>query len=94
MRDLPKFDHGDYVPVQSSQNRERGAANLRVRLDTDANRAAGASGMNIADAPVGKLRSQLAVMHESEDRVSQCLSLNAANISKACQQVLRAHGQL
>ena len=35
-----------------------------------------------------------AVMHESEDRVSQCLSLNAANISKACQQVVRAHGQL
>jgi hypothetical protein len=35
-----------------------------------------------------------AVMHDSEDRVSQCLSLNAAHISQACQQVLRAHGQL
>jgi len=34
------------------------------------------------------------VMHESEDRVAQCLSLNAANISKPCQHVLRAHGQL
>jgi hypothetical protein len=35
-----------------------------------------------------------AVMHESDDRVSQCLSLNAAHISKACQQVLRNHGKL
>jgi hypothetical protein len=35
-----------------------------------------------------------AVMHESEERVSQCLSLHAARISKPCQQVLRAHGQL
>ena len=34
------------------------------------------------------------VMHESNDRVAQCLSLNAAHISKACQQVLRNHGQL
>jgi hypothetical protein len=35
-----------------------------------------------------------AVMHESEDRVTGCLVLNAASISKACQQVLRAHGRL
>jgi hypothetical protein len=35
-----------------------------------------------------------AVMHESEARVTGCLVLNAANISKACQQVLRAHGRL
>jgi hypothetical protein len=34
------------------------------------------------------------VMHESEDRVTGCLVLNAARISKACQQVLRAHGRL
>ena len=35
-----------------------------------------------------------AVMHESDQRVAQCLSLNAASISKACRQVLRNHGQL
>jgi hypothetical protein len=35
-----------------------------------------------------------AVLHESEERVGQCLILNAAKISKACQDVLRAHGQL
>ena len=35
-----------------------------------------------------------AVMHESEERVTGCLVLNAASISKACQQVLRAHGRL
>jgi hypothetical protein len=35
-----------------------------------------------------------AVMHESEARVTACLVLNAATISKACQQVLRAHGRL
>jgi hypothetical protein len=34
------------------------------------------------------------VMHESEQRVGQCLVLNAAHISKACQDVLRKHGQL
>jgi hypothetical protein len=34
------------------------------------------------------------VMHESEQRVGQCLIVNAAYISKACQQVLRNHGQL
>ena len=35
-----------------------------------------------------------AVMRESEERVTGCLVLNAATISKACQQVLRAHGRL
>jgi hypothetical protein len=35
-----------------------------------------------------------AVMHESDQRVAQCLSMNAASLSKACQQVLRNHGQL
>jgi hypothetical protein len=35
-----------------------------------------------------------AVIHESEERVGQCLILNASKISKACQDVLRAHGQL
>jgi len=35
-----------------------------------------------------------AILHESEERVGQCLVLNAAKISKACQNVLRAHGQL
>jgi hypothetical protein len=35
-----------------------------------------------------------AVMHDSEQRVGQCLLVNAARLSKACQQVLRAHGQL
>ena len=34
------------------------------------------------------------VMHDSEQRVGQCLIVNAAYISKACQQVLRNHGQL
>jgi len=34
------------------------------------------------------------VMHESEQRVGQCLIVNAAYLSKACQQVLRNHGQL
>jgi hypothetical protein len=34
------------------------------------------------------------VMHESEQRVGQCLIVNAAYISRACQQVLRNHGQL
>jgi hypothetical protein len=35
-----------------------------------------------------------ALLHESEERVQQCLVQNAAKISKACQNVLRAHGQL
>jgi hypothetical protein len=35
-----------------------------------------------------------AVMHDTEQRVGQCLVQNAANISQACLQVLRAHGQL
>jgi hypothetical protein len=35
-----------------------------------------------------------AVMNDSEQRVGQCLIVNAASISRACQQVLRAHGQL
>jgi hypothetical protein len=35
-----------------------------------------------------------AVINESEERVGQCLIVNAAKISKACQDVLRAHGQL
>ena len=35
-----------------------------------------------------------AVMHESDQRVAQCLSMNAAHISRACQQVLRNHGHL
>ena len=35
-----------------------------------------------------------AVVHESEERVQQCLTLNAAKISKACRDVLRARGRL
>jgi len=34
------------------------------------------------------------VMQEGDQRIGQCLILNAAYISKACQGVLRAHGQL
>ena len=35
-----------------------------------------------------------AVMNQGDQRVGQCLVVNAASISRACQQVLRAHGQL
>jgi hypothetical protein len=34
------------------------------------------------------------VMHETTQRVGQCLIMNAASISRGCQQVLRSHGQL
>ena len=60
-RNLPKLHHGDAMPMQGLQNRKRCAANLRVGFDADADGAAGSRGMNIADAPVGKLRSQLAL---------------------------------
>jgi len=35
-----------------------------------------------------------AIMNDGEERVGHCLVANAAHISKACQQVLRSHGQL
>jgi hypothetical protein len=35
-----------------------------------------------------------AVINQGDQRVGQCLVVNAARISRACQQVLRAHGQL
>ena len=35
-----------------------------------------------------------AVMNDSQQRVVQCLLVNAASISRGCQQVLRNHGQL
>ena len=34
------------------------------------------------------------VMQEGDQRIGQCLILNAARISKACHDVLRRHGQL
>jgi hypothetical protein len=35
-----------------------------------------------------------AVMNDGEESVGHCLVVNAASISRACQQVLRSHGQL
>jgi hypothetical protein len=35
-----------------------------------------------------------AFISQGDQRVGQCLSVHAASISRACQQVLRAHGQL
>src|SRR5579859_6969372 len=63
---LAVFYHRYAVPLQGSQNGQRSPANVRIRLYAHPHGTSRTGRMNIADAPVGKLSPQLAVMQEGE----------------------------
>src|SRR5580698_5129798 len=62
----PEFHHCYSVPAESYEDRQTGATNLGVRLDAHAHRAARSCRIYIANASMGKLRAEFAMMHQSK----------------------------
>jgi len=67
---------------------------LYAGLSATANVAAAASDPEKQACRHDVVRHCRAVMNDGDQSVAQCLVANAASISRACQQVLRAHGRL
>jgi hypothetical protein len=61
-----ELDHRYSMPLQGSQNSERGSTNLWLRSNAYPHRASGAGRVDVADPAMCKFRSQFPVPHQSE----------------------------